>query len=234
MTDPNATTRQTTARDAPPGRVRAVLFDLDGTLLDTIELIVASYRHTARTCLGRDMDEADILARLGEPLVVTMRDLSAGRVDELIAVYRQFNLAEHDRLVKLVPGVPDTLQALRNRGLRLAVVSSKIRHTVEKGLNLFRLATFFDVVIGLEDCPAHKPDPGPLLEALHRLGVEPASAVMVGDSLADILAARAAGVRSVAVGWSRLAPETIAAAAPDATISAMSELLDTIGLKDQA
>jgi len=210
--------------------VRAVLFDLDGTLLDTTELIIASYKHTARICLGRDMDEAEILPRLGEPLVVTMRDLAADRVDELVAVYRRFNLAEHDRLVKLIPGVPETLPALRNRGVRLAIVSSKIRHTVEKGLDLFRLTTFFDVVIGLEDSPAHKPDPGPLLEALRRLDLGPASAVMVGDSPADILAARAAGARSIAVGWSRLPAAAIAAAGPDATISTMPELLDVIGL----
>ncbi len=214
-------------------RPRAVLFDLDGTLLDTTNLIIASFEYATRTCLGRPMTEAEILPRLGEPLLVTMRELCPEKADELVDAYRRFNLAEHDRLVKLVPGVPDTLQALRNRGLRLAVVSSKIRHTVEKGLNLFRLATFFDAVIGLEDCPAHKPDPGPLLEALRRLEVGPASAVMVGDSPADILAARAAGVRSVAVGWSRLAPETIVAAAPDAVISAMSELLSVIGLRDQ-
>ncbi|MHB0885151.1 MAG: pyrophosphatase PpaX [Bacillota bacterium] len=213
-------------------KTRAVLFDLDGTLLDTTQLIIESFEYTARTCLGRPMTEAEVLPRLGEPLVVTMGELCPDRVDELINAYRQFNLAEHDRLVRLVPGVPDTLQALKNRGLRLAVVSSKVRHTVCKGLDLFRLTPFFDVIIGLEDCPAHKPDPGPLLEALRRMEVEPADAVMVGDSPADILAARAAKVKGVAVGWSRLAPETMAAAAPDATISTMPELLDVIGLSN--
>ncbi|HEY3313700.1 MAG TPA: HAD-IA family hydrolase [Bacillota bacterium] len=217
-------------RTEPGARIKAVLFDLDGTLLDTIALILASYRHTARVCLEREIDEAWVMAHLGDPLTVTMAEVCAERLDELITVYRQHNLAEHDRLTKLFPGVREALQALEALGLRMAVVSSKMRLTVHRGLDLFQLTPFFDHVIALEDCPRHKPDPGPVLTALERLGIAPVEAVMVGDSPADVLAAKAAGARAVAVGWSRSDPKLIDEAGPTATVSTMAQL---VGLIDE-
>lgn len=157
-----------------------------------------------------------------------MGELCPERADELIAAYRQYNLSEHDRLTRMFPGVRETLEDLRRLGLQLAVVSSKFKLTVKKGLDLFQLTPFFQEVIGLDDCPKHKPDPGPVLAALSRLGVGPDEALMVGDSPADMLAAKAAGVRPVAVAWSRLDPKLIAQAGPLATISAMPELVELV------
>jgi pyrophosphatase PpaX len=205
------------------------LFDLDGTLLDTTSLIIASFQHALRVVLGREVTVAEITSRLGEPLPTTMERFCRERRDELVECYRTFNIENHDRLARAFPGVPETLAALKGRGMRLAVVSAKMRSTVHKGLALARISDLFDAVVGLEDTEKHKPDPAPLVEALRRLAAAPATAVMVGDSPYDLLAARAAGVASVAVSWSSYSREELDRHQPDFTISAMNELLALAG-----
>jgi pyrophosphatase PpaX len=183
-------------------RFPVCLFDLDGTLIDSGPMIVASMKHAARTVLERDIPEAVLTAAVGGPgLTAQMRALDPERVDELVAAYREHNEPLHDELEAFWE-VVEVLPRLRAQGRRLGIVTAKRRATVQLAFDrLPSLEANFEVVIGAEDTERHKPDPDPILEALSRLGAAPEDAAYVGDSPFDVRAARAASVYAVAVAW---------------------------------
>ena len=203
-----------------------VLFDLDGTLIDSGPIILASMRHASLTVLGKEPDEALVRAAIGGPgLVAQMRDLDPGRVDELVDAYRAHNEPLHDEL-EAFDSVLELLPVLRDEGRRLGIVTAKRLRTVGLALDRFPvLRDAMDVVIGAEDTDRHKPDPDPVLEALRRLGAEPGDAAYVGDSPFDLRAAKAAGVLAVAVGWGGIHPdERLLHERPDALVHTAEEL----------
>jgi pyrophosphatase PpaX len=203
-----------------------VLFDLDGTLIDSGPIILASMRHASLTVLGREPDEELVRAAIGGPgLVAQMRDLDPGRVDELVDAYRAHNEPLHAEL-EAFEDVLELLPRLRAEGRSLGIVTAKRVRTVELALDRFpALRDVMDVIVGAEDTERHKPDPDPLLEALRRLGAAPATAAYVGDSPFDVRAAKAAGVLAVAVGWGGIHPdERLLHAGPDALVHTAEEL----------
>jgi pyrophosphatase PpaX len=208
-----------------------VLFDLDGTLIDSGPIILASMRHASLTVLGREPDEERVRAAIGGPgLVEQMRELDPGRVDELVAVYRAHNEPLHaaldgfDDVIALLP-------LLREQGRRVGIVTAKRATTAALAQARFPiLAESIDVLVGAEDTERHKPHPDPLLEALARLGEGPERAAYVGDSPFDIRAAKAAGMLSIAVGWGGIhSHEKLRGEAPDAFVHDAAELLDALG-----
>ncbi|MDI6824853.1 MAG: HAD-IA family hydrolase [Bacillota bacterium] len=182
-------------------RYMAVLFDLDGTLIDTRELILASFRYALNQVLGRDYPDEVLLAGQGTPLIDQMRRFDPARAEELARVYTEFNLREHDALAREFPGVRELLRDLYADGVRLAVVTSKRREGALLGLRRFGIAPYLATAVFMEDTREHKPSPEPVREALRRLGCPPARAVMVGDSPYDVQSARAAGVEALGVAW---------------------------------
>ena len=183
-----------------PGSWEAVLFDFDGTLADTVPLIVESFRHTLAHTGDGDLEEDEIRGWIGRILHDVLEERYPGRGQELVRRYREHNLAHHDTLIRPVHGAAELLADLQAHGIPVAVVSSKSHDTVRRGMRVTGLPEV-EHVVGLEDTTAHKPDPSPLLEGARRLGVGPAGSVYVGDALVDVLAARAAGMASVAVTW---------------------------------
>ena len=206
-------------------RFPVVLFDLDGTLIDSGPIILASMRHASLTVLGREPDEELVRAAIGGPgLIAQMRDLDPDRVDELVDAYRAHNEPLHEGL-EAFPGVLELLPVLRDEGRRLGIVTAKRLRTVSLALDRFPALREMDVVIGAEDTERHKPEPDPLLEALRRLDVDPSVAAYVGDSPFDIRAAKAAGVFAIAVGWGGIHPdERLAREQPDALVHTAKEL----------
>jgi pyrophosphatase PpaX len=187
--------------DHPP--LAAVLFDLDGSLIDSIELIVRSYEHTLATHDKKTVARDDILAGLGTPLWTCLRRYTSdeGELAAMIATYRAWNRAHHDELVRPFEGMRAALDALASRGLALGVVTSKAREAAWRGLEHCGLAACFEVLVGADDVERHKPDPTPVLAGCERVGVEPAAAAYVGDAVHDMVAARAAGTRAIGAGW---------------------------------
>jgi pyrophosphatase PpaX len=206
---------------------RTVLFDLDGTLIDSGAIILASMRHAAETVLERQVPDEELMAAVGGPgLVSQMRALDPERVDELVRVYREHNEPLHAEL-QACAGILDVLPELRRRGVRLGIVTAKRLATVRLAFEVIPdLEPNFDVVVGADETERHKPHPDPILLALRRLGAEPAAAAYVGDSPFDVQAAKAAGVHAVAVTWGRIHDEArLAREEPDAIVHTAEELL---------
>ena len=211
-------------------RYPVALFDLDGTLIDSGPIILASMRHAATTVLGVEIDEAKVRAAIGGPgLVAQMRDLDPDRVDELVDAYRAHNEPLHEEL-EAFERMLAVLEVLRERGHRLGIVTAKRRITVELAFDRFPvLRDLAEVVIGSDDTERHKPDPDPLLEALSRLRAEPADAAYVGDSPFDVRAAKTGGLLAIAVAWGGIhADETLLAEEPDVLVREPEELLGVL------
>jgi pyrophosphatase PpaX len=207
-------------------RYPVVLFDLDGTVIDSGSIILASMRHAAQTVLGREIPDAQLVEAVGGPgLVEQMRNLDADRVDELVECYRAHNEPLHSELAECA-GMTDALTTLKGQGRRLGIVTAKRRATVDLAFRFLPLEAFFEVVVGSEDTAAHKPDPAPLVHALEQLDARPDEAAYVGDSPFDVRAAKAAGLHAVAVTWGGIhGRERLEAERPDAIVSDTDELL---------
>lgn len=208
-----------------------VLFDLDGTLIDTNELIIASFMHTLnKHCPGK-YTEKDVLAIMGEPLIDQMRRFDPEQAEEMVKTYHIHNEANHDQYVKEFPYVKEVVEKLHQNGVKIGIVSNKRRLVVNMGLRLFDLEKYMDTVVCVEDAPKAKPEPDLIYTALNRLEAKPEEALMVGDSRYDMIAARRAGVSAVAVGWS-LHHEELRQYEPDYFLNDMRDLLEILGLKE--
>jgi len=208
-------------------RFDAVLFDLDGTLLDSIALILSSYHHTYAAHRLPPVDDAVILAGLGTTLEAAfghyVRD--PAEIARMIETYREHNLALHDGMVRGYPGVSEVVKALRARAVPLAVVTSKRREGTLRGLHALGLSECFDELVCADDVTRAKPHPEPVHLALERLGgVDPGRAVFVGDSTHDMEAGRAAGVHTAAVLWGPFTRAALEPTRPSAFVHDAEEL----------
>ena len=210
-------------------RFPVVLFDLDGTLVDSGAIILSSFKHATRAVLRREFPDEHILAAVGgSNLTEQMRRLDPNHVDELIAAYRTHNEPLHSELLPCA-GVLDVLDALRGQGRRLGIVTAKRRQTLALALRAVPGLGEFDVVVTSDDTELHKPHPEPILHALDALGASPEDAAYVGDSTFDIRAGNAADVFTVAVAWGNIHPrKRVEAERPDAFVDAPRELLDVL------
>jgi pyrophosphatase PpaX len=213
-------------RAATIERVRypVVLFDLDGTVIDSGAIILASMRHAAETVVGGSYTDEQLMAAVGGPgLEAQMQALDPDRVDELVRVYRAHNEPLHETLA-LCAGMDTVLDALKERGHTLGIVTAKRRATVELAFARVPVEHLFDVVVGGDETERHKPDPAPLRLALERLGVRAEDAAYVGDSPFDMQAARAAGLFAIGVAWGGIhSPDALVDA--DVVVAEARELL---------
>jgi pyrophosphatase PpaX len=210
-------------------RHEAVLFDLDGTLVDSGGLILSSFRHATRTVLGRVIPDEVLMANVGgHGIHAQMREFDDDRVDELVRAYREHNMAIYHGITAFA-GIEDVLAHLRGEGRRLGVVTVKGRLTVDVTFEALPLERYFEIVVTGDDTERHKPDPEALLLALGRLRVDAARAAYVGDSPFDVRAAKAAGMTAVAVAWGGIHPvERLEAEEPDAVVYGPSELAHVV------
>jgi pyrophosphatase PpaX len=210
-------------------RFETVLFDLDGTVVDSGGIILASMRHATREVLGRDYSDAELMQAVGGPgLEAQMHALAPDQVEELVDVYRAHNEPLHDELEACV-GMEEVVARLHDEGRRLGVVTAKRRSTVELAFARVPLGHLFEAVVGGDETERHKPDPEPLLLGAERLGADPTRTAYVGDSPFDIRAAKAAGMFAVAVTWGRIHDRgKLEAEDPDAIVDTAEELLGVL------
>ncbi len=213
----------------PAPRYGAVVFDLDGTIVDSVELIIVSFQHAIRQVLGREASREESIANVGRPLREQMAMLSPDRADELVAVYREFNHREHDRMLTLYDGILSLLHTLQMGGVKLGLVTSKSRYTTQMAFDLTGIESYFDEAVCADESPRNKPSPDPILLCLERLAVSPGDAAYVGDSPSDIQAALAAGVHAIGVTWGVFSEEALASEKPDRLVHSIPELTEVLG-----
>ena len=208
----------------------AALFDFDGTLVDTTDLIYQSMRHATGEVLGREISRDVLMANVGQPLPRQMELLSAEHAEALLDSYRLHNEENHDALIKEFPGVEESLARLKAAGVRVGVVTSKRRFSVDMALKKFPgLGDVVDQWVTMEDTTEHKPRPEPLLKGLELLGNVPREqAAYVGDSPFDVAAAKAAGVESVAVSWGAFSEDALRVAEPDHLVPDLDASVDVL------
>ena len=209
----------------------AALFDFDGTLVDTTEMIFQSMRHATSSVLGReDFTREELLANVGQPLPRQMELFDAERAELLLEAYRAHHEEHHDALIAEFPGVDAALSRLRAAGVGVVVVTSKRRRSVEMALAKFPgLDLVVDLFVTMEDTTEHKPHPEPLLKGLELMGDVPKGrAVYVGDSPFDVQAAKAAGLTSVAVSWGAFSEDTLREAEPDHLVPDIGAAVDVL------
>lgn len=214
-------------------RIKGILFDLDGTLIDTSNLIVRSFQHTFTKHYGRALTPQEIYAFFGKPLRAAMEYYGPDKVDELIKTYREYNLAYHDELTTGFESVPETIRKLYDQGISMAIVTSKTKNTAIRGLKLFDMDKYFITVIGHEECQNHKPHPEPVLRALAEIKLSPEECLMVGDSPFDLASARAAGLRTAAVRWTQIEWEQLLAEKPDYELATIKDLLTICNIENE-
>lgn len=208
--------------------ITTLLFDFDGTLADTNELIIATFQHVLDQHFPGRFQREEILPFIGPSLENTFSSIAPEKTDQLIDEYRTWNKANHDDFVTAFEGVADTLHRLHENGVKMAVVSTKMRDMVERGMRLIGIDAYFETVIGLDDVTNAKPDPEPLMLALERLNRAPEEALMIGDNFHDILGGQNAGVRTAAVAWALKGEDYLQTFKPDFMLQHMSDLFDIL------
>lgn len=204
-----------------------LLFDLDGTLIDSIDLILRSYRHTLKVHRGIEPPDDVWMQGLGTPLWVQFRTWTddENEIKAMVATYRDYNLAHHDSAVRPYDGVVDALRAVHARGYTLGLVTSKLRSGALRGLNLIGVTDLFSAIVGSDDVTHPKPHPEPVLKALAMLGAKPEATIFIGDARHDMECGRAAGVRTAAALWGPFDRSDLADLDPDYWLDRPGDLL---------
>lgn len=214
------------------GELDVLLLDLDGTLIDSEELILASYRHTMRVHRGETPPDSAWKGSMGRPLHDQLREFAEddAQVREMVRTYREHNRDVHDDLLRPFPGVRDAVERIRTGGYRLGIVTSKLRDPALQGLRVCGYPRdWFEVVVAADDVHRHKPDPEPVRTALDHMGEQPSRALFVGDSVHDLRAGRAAGTGTGAALWGPYGRRDLAPGQPDHWLENVTELERILG-----
>lgn len=210
-------------------KIHTILFDLDGTLIDTNELIITSFLHTFEH-YKLPMTREETLAFIGPSLKDTFDNVDPEKTEEMIQVYREHNLQHHDNFVEAYPYVVEALKRLKEANIKLGIVTTKMRTGVNMGLKLVGLEGLFDTIITLDDVTHEKPHPEPVIKAMNELDANAASTLMVGDNIHDIAAGQNAGVMTAGVAWSIKGKETLAKLKPTYMLEDIRDLYTIAGV----
>lgn len=206
---------------------KALLFDLDGTLINSIPLITRSYERVFEY-FGLPWENGEVLKTIGIPLREVAERYMPERAGEFIERYTFYQKEKHSEYIKPYPGAAETLEFIKSRGYCSGVVTSKRRAPALRDMEFCDLNRYFDVIVAVEDVSRPKPDPEPVLKALKLLDIKPANAIFAGDSWYDIIAGRKAGVTTVGVTWGMASREELAVKKADFVVDSWRELMGII------
>ncbi len=213
------------------GKYKAVLFDFDGTIMDTNKIILGSWDHLFNKMTGHPADRSKVVKTFGEILRDTMLYMLPGRdPDECVMTYREYQMKIWDEPIYMFDGVDGMLRALKDAGILLGLVTSRVWSSTKNGFYKFDCADLIDAIVSADDTHVHKPDPYPVQLCLEKLGVSKDEALYVGDSRFDILCGNNAGVDTCAVNWSICFPpeDRTGAQKPDFEIDSPADLLSLV------
>lgn len=209
-------------------KIDTILFDLDGTLIDTNPIIIASFIYTFKKHTGKTYSMDEVLPFIGPPLIDSMRAVDAEQAEDMMATYIEHNISNHEKYVKAYPTVLETVKKLHEKEFNLGIVTTKITDTAKLGLKITGLDAYFDTVIGLTEVENPKPHPEPIFKALDELGQKPETSLMIGDNYHDIEAGKNAGTKTAGVAWSIKGGETLEALNPDYMLDKLIDLLEIL------
>ncbi|HWI49179.1 MAG TPA: pyrophosphatase PpaX [Rummeliibacillus sp.] len=209
-------------------KIKGLLFDFDGTLLDTNELIIQTFLHVLEPEFPGKFTRDDMIPFIGPSLIESFSTIDPLRAEEWVQQYLRWNDEHHNELAKEFEGVKSTLLALREKGIRLAIVSTKSLDSLSKGIRLLGIEDLFEVVVSMDDVKHVKPDPEPILLALKKMHLEKENVLMIGDNSHDIVGGQNAGVRTAGVAWSMKGEEFLMQFKPDYMLHHMSDLITIV------
>ncbi|WP_397539888.1 pyrophosphatase PpaX [Rummeliibacillus pycnus] len=208
--------------------IKGLLFDFDGTLLDTNELIIQTFLHVLEPEFPGKFTREDMIPFIGPSLMESFSTIDSMRAEEWVRQYRRWNDEHHDELAKEFEGVKSTLFVLREKGIRLAIVSTKGLDSLSKGIRLLGIEDLFEVVVSMDDVKHVKPDPEPILLALKKMHLEKDNVLMIGDNSHDIVGGQNARVRTAGVAWSMKGEEFLMQFKPDYMLHRMTDLITIV------
>lgn len=212
-------------------KINTILFDFDGTIMNTNDVIIQSWQHTFNTIDGKEKPVETIIRTFGEPLFLTMEKMFPKvPVEEAVAIYRSYLKENFNDMIKPFPGMLELVKNVKGQNYKTALVTSRVGNTTRQGLEKYGLSPYFDCLVTCDDTDKHKPDPEPVYIALNKLSSKSSESIMLGDSMFDIRCARNAGVKSVLVGWQMAVTEEEikGAEGPDYIIEKPEELFDIL------
>ena len=198
---------------------KGVIFDLDGTILNSTKLNIDSFHHACEIHLGRRLDEKELLKLYGKPLIEQMNHFCPEKANDMLIAYREFSQKHHDKGNALFPDVVGLLEQLKNNGFKIGLVTSKTTTSVKRNLEFFNIKKFFDFLIYFEDVDKHKPNPDPYEKMINMMGLDTSEIISIGDSPYDILGSKRAGLTTVLVGWTTFSNESFINCQPDYIIN---------------
>ena len=208
--------------------IKAVLFDLDGTLIDTNKLIMDSFKKAFKEILDIEPPEEEIAMLFGRPLVKTLGQYSEERVNDLVKTYRDYNESNHDNMCNTFEGVKEMLIQLKDMGIKTAIVTSKRVSLAKRGMEISGILHLMDVIISPESTEKHKPNAEPALKACEILEIKPSEAIMVGDATYDILCGKSAGCKTIGVKYTAIPLDELRQASPDYFIDKPMEVIEIV------
>lgn len=213
---------------------KGLLFDFDGTLLDTNDLILDTFHHVIEPKFPGEYSRLDLQKFIGPSLKDTFTEVDNENIDALIEEYITWNRQHHDELVREFPDVVEVLTALKEAGMKLAIVSTKRREALLRGLKLLGVAELFDTIVSNDDVTNVKPHAEPVLLALEKLNLEKAEVIMIGDNSHDIEGGQNAGVQTAGVSWSLKGPNFLQQLNPTYMLYSMKDILKIVGIEQYA
>lgn len=210
--------------------IKAVLFDLDGTLLDTNDLIYKSFDYVFKNNLNLNLSKDEITSNYGQPLHYTFSKYTEDKllIEKLIKAYREYNFSIHDDMCKSFDEVEEVLKTLKDKKIKIGVVTSKREALAKRGMEITNILNYMDCIVTPEKTNKHKPDPEPVLYACQKLSVDPTEAIMVGDSHFDLMAGKSAGSLTCAVSYTMLELDRLKKVNPSFTVDSLLELINII------
>lgn len=209
--------------------IKTVLFDLDGTLLDTNELIIKSFDYTFKQ-YGLSFTREEIMAFNGPPLWKTFKEINPIKAEDMLRTYRDHNLKNHEKYVKVFPYVIETIAKLQEKEIKMAIVTAKMRNGAQLGIEMTGLHRYFKTIVTVDDVTHSKPHPEPVLKAMEALKSDTKSTIMVGDNYHDIEAGKNAGILTAGVAWSMKGREFLEQLNPTYMLEDMRDLLKIVGV----
>ena len=185
-------------------KYKSIIFDLDGTLADTDEIIIRSFQHVYRTYLGKEMSHEYIYQTFGETLDNVFKMQFPDHYEEALNTYRQYHIEHFDRYVRLYPEAEEMVQWLWKNNIQLGIATSRMANTAHRILEMFHIKNCFKSIITADDCHHHKPHPEPLLKCLEKLGAKKEETVYIGDTKFDLKSAKRAGIDFCYVQWGKI------------------------------